>query len=195
MYSSSCVKENKKFSYKLEEQTAGIVSVLYYVIGFFGGGIFSNFYNVSFIVDGVTFNCTEQAFHYFKALHFGDIETAEKILKEETPKGQKKLGRQVKNFDPKIWNEMSFDVMLRILDAKFRVPELLDELLATGNAILVECSPDDGYWGINKSLDDMSSYLEENKDKIASGVDVFESLGKNMLGKALMQIREKLRSV
>lgn len=38
---------------------------------------------------------------YLKALHFGDVETAEKILLAETPKEAKNLGREVRNFDEK----------------------------------------------------------------------------------------------
>lgn len=43
---------------------------------------------------------------YLKALYFGDLEVAEKILSAVTPKEAKKLGRQVKNFDSKSWDEV-----------------------------------------------------------------------------------------
>ena len=41
---------------------------------------------------------------YCKAIVFEDVETAEKIIKETTPRKQKQLGREVKSFNNKIWN-------------------------------------------------------------------------------------------
>lgn len=40
---------------------------------------------------------------YHKALLFNDTAIAAKVLAEKNPSQHKKLGRQVRNFDPKIW--------------------------------------------------------------------------------------------
>lgn len=71
-------------------------------VGFLGCE-FSNFYKCQFTINGVTFNCVEQAFMYCKAKLFGDHEIAEEILKSVNPAQCKKLGRKVKGFNDKIW--------------------------------------------------------------------------------------------
>ena len=47
---------------------------------------------------------------YHKALLFGDLETADKILKTVHPRDVKRLGRLVKNYDDSVWSEKRFDV-------------------------------------------------------------------------------------
>lgn len=42
---------------------------------------------------------------YHKALLFTDTDIASKILREPEPKKQKALGRKVKGFNHKIWDE------------------------------------------------------------------------------------------
>lgn len=42
---------------------------------------------------------------YRKALLFSDTDIASRILREPSPKKQKALGRKVRNFDRKIWDE------------------------------------------------------------------------------------------
>ena len=55
-------------------------------IGFWGTegsyGCFSNFYPCIFQFNGRTFNCSEQAFMWMKAVTFGDFEISEQILEE-----------------------------------------------------------------------------------------------------------------
>lgn len=78
----------------------------------FWRGIFSNFAKASYVShDGIFFCCSEQEFMYRKAIHFGDIETAEKIVAATDPKEIKALGRQVKNFCPDEWAQVSRDYM------------------------------------------------------------------------------------
>jgi ribA/ribD-fused uncharacterized protein len=148
-------------------------------IGFVAGWL-SNFFIMCFIVDGVQFNCVEQFFHWKKAVYFGDKETADLILAEKDPKGQKKLGRAVKNFNPKIWEDISYNVMLEGLYAKFSVEGLKQVLLDTGDAFIEECAPYDEFWGTGLSCDEAL-----NGEKVAKG--------KNNLGKALMETRSKIR--
>ena len=61
----------------------------------------SNWYHVSFTVDGITYSSSEQYMMYQKALLFDDTETASKILDNDDPSTIKALGRMVAPFDEK----------------------------------------------------------------------------------------------
>lgn len=138
-------------------------------------GEFSNWYLCSFMFMGVRFHSSEQALMWFKARRFEDIETAEKILKTDNQAEIKKLGRQVKNYNEEIWSSIRFDVMRNILYYKFsQNPILRDKLISTGDADIYEASPYDKIWGIGST-------------------DVNDIKGKNLLGKALMEIRATLK--
>ncbi|KAI1714843.1 ubiquitin carboxyl-terminal hydrolase domain-containing protein [Ditylenchus destructor] len=66
-----------------------------------------------------------------------------------------------------------------ILEQKFKQhPEILEELLATNDCIILEASPWDRYWGVGYGMDD---------PRILNRA----SWGKNMLGQLLMEIRDK----
>ena len=66
--------------------------------------------------------------------------------------------------------------------AKFRQNPLLGDFLrGTGDAVLVEASPVDCIWGIGWAEDDPQARLPEMWD------------GSNLLGFALMEVREQLR--
>jgi len=68
------------------------------------------------------------------------------------------------------WEAVKDDIMLQAVFVKFQShPYLLQLLLSTNIAILVEHSPVDSYWG-----------------------DGGNGTGRNQLGKILMKIREKL---
>ena len=70
------------------------------------------------------------------------------------------------------WEEIKDEVMLQALRMKFsQNPEIAKELLATGDAILIEHTRSDDYW--------------------ADGGD---DSGKNKLGLFLMQVREELKN-
>lgn len=75
-----------------------------------------------------------------------------------------------------------FKLMTEMLTAKFgQNAELQELLLSTGNAILVEASPYDRIWGIGIGCE----------EAIAGGVEQWR--GENLLGCALMQVRDYLR--
>ncbi len=72
-------------------------------------------------------------------------------------------------------------VVFRGLLAKFtQNPELGEALIATGDAILAECSQTDGVWGICLSVDD--------ERRLDPGLWV----GQNLLGYVLMEVGELL---
>ncbi len=80
-----------------------------------------------------------------KALLFGDLPIAEEILSTTSPAQQKKLGRQVKNFDQEVWRrerekivqEGNYYKFTAAIDDEHRVM-LKDLLLSTGDKELVE---------------------------------------------------------
>lgn len=134
-------------------------------------GCFSNFYPCTFTYKGITFNCSEQAFMYEKAMTFNDFETAKQILNETDPKTIKKLGRKVSNFNESKWSAIRYNIMLDINYEKYsQNNELKRVLLSTNNIEIVEDSPFDYIWGIGR-----------------------DGSGQNLLGKALMKIRDKFR--
>ena len=73
---------------------------------YFKSEYLSQWYEASFVVDNINYNCCEKYMMYQKAIYFKDYETAEKILNTDEPKEQKKFGRLVKNFDENKWNEV-----------------------------------------------------------------------------------------
>ena len=145
---------------------------------FFWGGIFSNFAKVQFEYEGHTFFTTEQAFMWEKARFFNDEETADLVLKEHNPKKAKELGRQVKNFDPVMWDDISFQIMYNVNKPKWELWKAA--LLKTGDKILVEASPFDKIWGIG---------LGSNDPRI---MDKDQWQGQNRLGDVLMKLRNDL---
>lgn len=149
---------------------------------FFWGSELSNWYYCTFKYKGHTFENSEQAFMWEKALYFNDIESAELILNEPDPSKNKALGRKVKNFDEFEWMKVSFSVMINVNVAKWSSDEKLKELLlSTDPKVLVEASPYDKIWGIGLHWED-DLVLDENNWK-----------GMNLLGNALMEVRKKLK--
>ncbi|KAF7640129.1 DUF1768 domain-containing protein [Meloidogyne graminicola] len=87
----------------------------------------------------------------FAAIAFNDQAIAEKIMQVKTPLTHKRLGKQVTGFDPSIWEPISILSMVIGLMKKFQQNEnMKNELLATGEAELIEASPFDAKWGAGK---------------------------------------------
>lgn len=147
---------------------------------FFWGGIYSNWYRSKFTLDGKTYNCAEQYMMEQKALTFGDTESAEKIMGTENPREQKALGRKVKNYNQKKWDEVKFEIVKRGCRAKFEQNHLLKrQLILDKDKEIVEASPEDRIWGIGFTEDDAL----QNMDK----------WGENLLGKLLMELAQELK--
>lgn len=118
---------------------------------------------------------------YKKAVCFKDKDTADKILEVDDVAYIKKLGRLVSNYNESYWNGIRQIVVFEGLLAKFSQNENLKEhLKATGNSILAECAVKDRIWGIGLSMKDPDRF------------EVSKWTGQNLLGYALMMVREQL---
>ncbi len=144
----------------------------------------SQWHKCEFVVDDVKYNCAEQYMMAEKARLFNDAETLEKIMKQEEPDKIKELGREIKGFDPEVWNEHKFNIVVKGNLAKFgQNPNLLRFLLSTGTAVLAEASPYDRIWGIGMKEGD-------------KGIEDAEKwYGINLLGFALMVVRDQLQEM
>lgn len=148
---------------------------------FFWDGPFSQWEPCEFEVDDVTYNCAEQYMMAMKAKMFGDDDTFERIMEEDSPREQKKLGRQVKGFDAERWNLRAREIVYEGNHAKFtQNPELLDKLMETRGTTLVEASPYDCIWGIGMREGD-AGITDRNNWR-----------GTNWLGEVLTGLREDL---
>jgi len=140
-------------------------------------GYLGNWYHSPFTVDNKNFLNSEHYFMWKKVMLFEPTREAE-ILATTDPKTMKAVGQSVKNYNDEIWSEKRYEVMKEALFHKFsQNPKLLKSLMWTGEAQLVEASPVDRIWGI--------------------GITAVEALmdkpwrGQNLLGKALMETRER----
>lgn len=144
----------------------------------------SQWWMADFKVDGLSYCCMEQYMMAEKARLFGDRETLEKIMEAAVQGKIKALGREVKNFDQTEWDRCKYTIVLTGNFQKFlQNPELKDFLLRTGDKILVEASPRDRIWGIGMGK------ANENAQNPAAW------RGRNLLGFALMEVRDELRRV
>ena len=146
-----------------------------------GKGCLSQWWPVTFTVDGVTYHSAEHFMMAAKALLFDDAETAERIRQAPHPAAAKALGREVRGFDEQRWADRRFDLVVAGNLAKFgQHRDLRDFLLGTGRTVLVEASPRDEIWGIGLAADDDRAASPENWP------------GLNLLGFALMEVRHRL---
>ena len=146
-------------------------------------GYLSNWYPSPFTLDGVAFSSMEQYMMYRKAVCFGDDKVAAQILVTEDVAEIKTLGRLVSGYDESLWNGVRQIVVYEGLLAKFsQNSELGEQLKKTGDTVLAECAVKDRIWGIGLSMHD-SDRLDRAKWQ-----------GQNLLGYALMMVREKLRT-
>lgn len=119
-----------------------------------------------------------------KAELFRDQESREKILNCTDPKQIKALGRKVCGFKQEVWDKFKYSIVLNGNWCKFSQNRVLREfLLFTGDSVLVEASPYDNIWGIRLSISS-----PEAKDPL-------KWRGQNLLGFALMEVRDELRRV
>ncbi len=144
----------------------------------------SQWWRSDFQVNTESFCCVEQYMMSEKARLFEDQDSYQKIMLSKSQEEIKTLGRQVKNFDGKIWDKAKYTIVLNGNYYKFSQQKpLRDYLLETQNKILVEVSPHDKIWGIGLS----------EEDNNISNPACWK--GQNLLGLALMEVRDEIRRV
>lgn len=128
----------------------------------------SNFYQHPFPYKGFVYPNAEAAFQAQKCSSDAD---RIKYTLQKNPVRAKQMGKKEPNL-PANWDEISYDIMLDILRAKFAVPELAEMLESTGDAYLEEGNHwHDNRWG--------NCICEKCRAKE----------GENWLGEILMQVR------
>jgi ribA/ribD-fused uncharacterized protein len=129
----------------------------------------SNFYPSVVEFEGIVYPTVEHAYQAAKTL---DQETRRQIAQAFSAAVAKKTGRTI--YLREDWDDVKDSIMLRLLRKKFRNDGLAGLLLDTGDLELVEYNYwHDRYWGVCE----------------CAGCG---SVGKNMLGQFLMQVREEL---
>lgn len=143
---------------------------------------FSQWYPSPFLVGGITYATAEHWMMAKKAKLFQDEEVFQKIITAEKPAVAKALGREVKNFNADVWNQSAYAIVVEGNQHKFKQNEALKKfLLTTKEKVLVEASPADAIWGIGLAQD------------AADALNPFRWPGTNLLGFALMEVRDSLK--
>lgn len=141
----------------------------------------SQWYESPFTIDGLRYLTAEHYMMAQKAKLFADDAVFTHIMACSHPNEAKHLGRLVKNFNATVWESHRFDIVVQGNLAKFsQNPALKAFLLATGTRVLVEASPVDNIWGIGLAQDHTHAQQPNHWR------------GLNLLGFALMVVREKL---
>jgi N-glycosidase YbiA len=110
--------------------------------------------------------------HYFQSQKFAGTSHEEILRLANSPMTAAKMGRDRGRPFRADWDQVKDDIMREAFSAKFTQHEPLRSLLlSTGDLELIEHTKNDSYW--------------------ADGGD---GSGKNMLGKILMEVRERLRA-
>jgi len=148
-------------------------------------GCFSNWFQSGFTYAGIQYHCVEQYMMAQKVALGQRYDLCEKIMKTDDPEKIKKLGGKdcFTEFASikAIWDKHCRHIVKRGVRAKFmQNPEILKELLATGDALLAECAGQDKIWGIGINLHNPDWKNVKNWN------------GSNYLGQILMEVREEL---
>lgn len=166
------------------------------MILFYGGKNsypFSNFSHAPYCAaDGRHVNTSEAEYLPIQVHHFGLHEFAEKLEKMHNPGEMKRqMGKyfHLQSFKhgnhPKrwTWEKRRDQVMLQVLQRKFyQNRKARAALLASGNAFLVEASPD-AYWGSGVRAEEPHAHLGPEHP----------TFGVNRLGNLLMRVRRQSR--
>jgi ribA/ribD-fused uncharacterized protein len=132
-------------------------------------GCFSNFSRHPVYLKGKRWPTSE---HYFQAQKFAGTPHEEAVRLCKTPREAANRGRSRKLPLRADWERVKDAVMREAVLAKFtQHAELRAILLGTGDAVLVEHTAKDSYWG-----------------------DGGDGSGRNVLGRILMGVRDELRA-
>jgi N-glycosidase YbiA len=131
-------------------------------------GYLGNWYPAALFLKGKIWSSAE---HYYQAQKMAGTEFEELCRRLSSPREAFEMTRRPDVPIRPDWEQVKVDVMREAISAKFsQNPELMERLLATGRAELIENSPVDSFWGVGE-----------------------DGCGQNLSGKILMEIREKNR--
>ncbi len=148
---------------------------------FFWEGPFSQWHPSPFYIDGIRYPTAEHWMMAEKARLFQDDDALLAILVTAKPREAKAIGREIAHFDVGAWGTICMDKVVIGNCAKFHQnPELWEVLANTGDAVLVEASPEDRIWGIGIGVDE------------ATQLTPYDWKGTNRLGYAIMRVRSIL---
>lgn len=143
----------------------------------------SQWWVADFVVAGITYRSTEHWMMAEKARLFDDKATLARILAAKSPAEAKKLGREIQSFKPEAWEANKVGIVTTGNLHKFsQHKDLREFLLSTGDRVLVEASPVDAIWGIGLAADSPDA------------ANPARWQGPNLLGFALMEVRDQLRN-
>lgn len=143
---------------------------------------FSQWYGIGFEYKGIEYATAEHWMMAEKARLFHDSESLILILNSNTPEEAKALGRRVENFDDTVWKAKRESIVMNGNYLKFtQNASLRNYLLSTEEKVIVEASPYDRIWGVG---------LKSNNPRINK---IEDWQGLNLLGYALMEVRDKIR--
>jgi len=129
---------------------------------------------------------SEKAVMACKAAIMGDERSYHRIRESPdctAPSQIKQFGREVENWDEVLWSQMVCSVAYQAVYQKFsKSPCLQAALLCTGDKLMAEATRHDRHWGIGV---DISNPRSQNPSRWN---------GTNILGWALMEVRNTLRS-
>jgi ribA/ribD-fused uncharacterized protein len=144
-------------------------------------GYLNNLYPCPFTVEGRQFLNSEHYFMWKKVMMF-EPELEQLILSTKDAKEMKKIALNIKNYKDAEWISKRYDIMKEALYHKFsQNPKLLNNLLWTGNSVIVYADSKDKIWGI--------------------GITAVEALmnvpweGENLLGEALIETRSRFKNI
>ena len=159
------------------------VSAVYFHLPEEPDGYLSNWYRAEFDLDGIHFTSTEQYIMYRKCTLLGDQASAKAVLATDDPEKQQAIGQKAQGYIGNLWAGSRQMIAAKGLMAKFsQNDDLKQQLLSTGDSWLVECAGSDKVWACGIRLKDDSRR------------DIANWTGTNILGFALMQVREMLKN-
>ena len=154
---------------------------------YFYRGAFSNFATCrngcAIEINGsvISFKTSEHALMALKAVEFGDTVALKRIIEAKYPGDARRIGRHIKGYNNDTWSRVRYDRMKQCLVAKYTQNEYYkNELLKTGDKVLVDASPTDKIWGVGVGIGDRALYSESTWN------------GQNLLGRCLMEVRSEI---
>ncbi len=144
----------------------------------------SQWFPTPFKIDGVEYLTAEHYMMAAKARLFNHSEMLQNVLACLTPKEAKAFGRKVRNFEGDVCKNHCTQILIAANHAKFtKNPALAEWLVASAPKVLVEASLWDRIWGIG---------MAQSNPK---ALDPSQWKGQNLLGFALMQVRDQLSKI